>query len=57
VHIDARVELDESTCTKCGRYLSQNPTDEYTRVVEDIVPARVVVTEYVIKRTYCKRCR
>jgi transposase len=26
------------------------------RVVEDIVPARLVVTEYVIKRRYCKRC-
>ncbi|MDG6921803.1 MAG: IS66 family transposase, partial [Nitrososphaerota archaeon] len=55
-HIDERVELDESTCPKCGGHLSKDPTDEYTRVVEDIVPARVVVTEYVIKRRYCKRC-
>lgn len=56
LHIDARVELDETTCSKCGWLLSKDPTDEYTRVVEDIVPARVVVTEYVVKRRYCKRC-
>ena len=54
--IDARVELDQPTCPKCGGHLSHDPTDEYTRVVEDIVPARVVVTEYVIKRRYCRRC-
>ena len=55
-HIDARIELDQPTCPKCGGQLSKDPTDEYTRVVEDIVPARLVVTEYVIKRRYCKRC-
>jgi hypothetical protein len=36
--------------------LSKDPTDECTRVVEDVVPARLVVTEYVIKGRYCKRC-
>jgi transposase len=56
LHIDARIELDEPACPKCGGVLSENPTDNYTRVVEDIVPARLVVTEYVIKRRYCKRC-
>jgi ribosomal protein S27AE len=56
LYIDATVELDQSTCPKCGGHLSKDPTDEYTRVVEDIVPARVVVTEYVIKRRYCRRC-
>jgi transposase len=56
LHIDARIELDQPTCPKCGGQLSKDPTDEYTRVVEDIVPARLVVTEYVIKRRYCKRC-
>ena len=55
-HIDARIELDQPTCPKCGGQLSKDPTDEYTRVVEDIVPARLVVTEYVIRRRYCKRC-
>jgi transposase len=56
LHIDARVELDQSTCPKCGGYLSENSTDTYTRVVEDIVPARLVATEYVVRRRYCKRC-
>jgi transposase len=57
LRIDARVELDQSSCPKCGGYLSHNPTDAYTRVVEDIVPARVVVTEYLVKRRYCKICK
>jgi transposase len=56
LRIDARVELDQSTCPKCGGHLSEDPTDQYTRVVEDIVPAKVVATEYVIKRRYCRRC-
>lgn len=56
LHIDARIELDEPTCPKCGGHLSEDPTDEYKRIVEDIVPARLVVTQYVIKRRYCKRC-
>jgi transposase len=55
-HIDARIELDQPACPKCGGALSENTTDEYKRIVEDIVPARLVVTEYVIKRRYCKRC-
>ena len=54
--IDARVELDQSTCPRCGGLLSEKPTDSYTRVVEDIVPAKVVTTEYVVKRRYCKCC-
>jgi transposase len=56
-HVDATVELDQSTCPRCGGVLSKNHTDCYTRVVEDIVPARVVVTEYVVRRRYCRRCR
>jgi transposase len=55
--IDATVELDQSTCPRCGGVLSENHTDSYTRVVEDIVPARVVVTEYVVRRRYCCTCR
>jgi transposase len=51
------VELDQSTCPRCGGVLSKKPTDSYTRVVEDIVPARVVTTKYVVKRRYCCRCR
>ena len=54
--IDARVELDQSSCPRCGGLLSEEPTDSYTRVVEDIVPAKVVTTEYVVKRRYCSCC-
>ncbi len=56
-HGDATVELDQSICPKCGGVLSENHTDSYTRVVEDVVPARVVVTEYVVRRRYCCGCR
>jgi transposase len=56
LRIDATVELDQPICPKCGGHLSKGPTDQYTRVVEDIVPARMVVTKYVIKRRYCRRC-
>jgi len=54
--IDATVELDQSSCPRCGGSLSERPTDSYTRVVEDIVPAKVVTTEYVVKRRYCSCC-
>ena len=55
--IDATVELDQSTCPRCGGVLSEKPTDSYDRVVEDIVPARAVTTRYVVRRRYCCRCR
>jgi hypothetical protein len=55
-HVDATVELDQSVCHRCGGVLSERPTDSYTRVVEDIVPAKRVVTEYVVKRRYCRGC-
>lgn len=54
--VDETVELDQSTCPGCGGLLSVKPTDAYTRVVEDIVPARVVVTKYVVRRRYCCTC-
>lgn len=55
-HVDARVEVDQNRCSECRSALSE-PTDSYTRVAEDIVPARVVVTEYTIVRRYCRRCK
>lgn len=55
--VDATIELDQTTCPRCGGVLSGRPTDSYTRVVEDIVPARAVVTKYVVRRRYCCRCR
>ncbi|AFU57905.1 hypothetical protein Ngar_c09630 [Candidatus Nitrososphaera gargensis Ga9.2] len=42
-HIDARVTIDQTSCRKCGSALSERPTDSYSRVVTDIVPARPVV--------------
>lgn len=54
--IDATVELDQPTCPRCGGSLSEKPTGSYTRVVEDVVPAKVVVTEYVVRRRYCRCC-
>ena len=55
--MDETIELDQSTCPRCGGVLSKNHTDSYTRVVEDIVPARVITTRYVVRRRYCCRCR
>lgn len=55
--IDEAIELYQSTCPRCGGVLWGNHTDSYTRIVEDIVPARIVVTDYVVKRTYCRGCR
>ncbi|MDG6934309.1 MAG: transposase [Nitrososphaerota archaeon] len=55
--IDATVELDQSTCPRCGGVLSEKVTDSYDRVVEDVVPARAVTTRYVVRRRYCCRCR
>ncbi|MEM3428457.1 MAG: hypothetical protein QXX63_01170 [Thermoplasmatales archaeon] len=49
------MELDQSTCPRCSGMLSEKPTDTYTRVIEDIVLARVVVTKYVVRRRYCCR--
>lgn len=54
--VDETVELDQSICPRCGGVLSQNHTDTYERVVEDIVPARVVTTKYIVRRRYCCRC-
>ncbi|MEM0096886.1 MAG: IS66 family transposase zinc-finger binding domain-containing protein [Conexivisphaerales archaeon] len=54
--VDETVELDQSTCPRCSGMLSEKPTDAYTRVIEDIVPARVVVMKYVIRRRYCCKC-
>ncbi|MFN3654698.1 MAG: transposase, partial [Candidatus Nitrosotenuis sp.] len=33
------------------------PTDTYTRFVEDIIPARVIITRYSIRRRYCRDCK
>jgi hypothetical protein len=55
-HIDSTLELDLSTCLRCGGVLSSKPTDSYTKVVEDIVPARVALTKYVVSMRYYCMC-
>jgi hypothetical protein len=54
--IDSTVTVDQKECNRCGNKLSE-PTDTYTRLVEDIVPARIMVTKYVIIRRYCRNCK
>lgn len=44
-------------CKYCGSTHLSEPTCTYTRLVEDIVPARIIVTKYVITRRYCKNCK
>lgn len=57
-HIDARVTVDQTSCSVCGKNtLSAKSTDSYARVVTDIVPARPVVTEYTVNRRYCSTCK
>ncbi|MEO9294783.1 MAG: IS66 family transposase, partial [Nitrososphaera sp.] len=56
-HADARVTIDQETCSICGKStLSERPSP-YTRVVTDIVPAKPVVTEYTVNRRYCSTCK
>lgn len=54
--VDAEVVIDRKECARCGLRLSK-PTGSYERIVEDIVPARVIVTRYRIIRRYCRSCR
>ena len=49
-HADSTLKLDQSVCHRCGGVLSEGPTEWYTRVVEDIVPAKRVVTKNVVRR-------
>jgi len=55
-HIDEHKILDQTECPKCGNNLSE-PVDKYIRVVEDIIPAKVHVTEYTEIIRYCRVCR
>jgi len=54
--VDSTITVDQKTCSRCGTHLSE-PTDTYERIVEDIVPARIIVTKYVITRRYCRNCK
>jgi len=56
-HIDNTVTVDQKVCSRCGSTHLSEPTDTYTRLVEDIVPARIIVTKYIITRRYCRNCK
>lgn len=57
-HPDRTVTVDQKRCNICGSpHLSAKPTDTYQRTVEDIIPARIITTRYIIARRYCRNCR
>lgn len=55
-HIDDTITVDQKECNVCGTKLS-NPTDSYTRIVEDVIPTKAIATQYTIIRRYCKNCK
>jgi DNA-directed RNA polymerase subunit N (RpoN/RPB10)/FtsZ-binding cell division protein ZapB len=55
-HIDHTITVDQKECRSCGSTLSE-PTDTYERIVEDIVPARIIVTKYIVTRRCCRNCK
>jgi len=56
IHIDDTITVDQKECNICGTELS-GPTDSYSRIVEDVLPAKAITTQYIIVRRYCKRCK
>lgn len=58
IHPGRTVTVDQKRCNICGSpHLSEKPTDTYDRTVEDIIPARIITTRYIITRRYCRNCR
>lgn len=55
-HVDDTITVDQKECNVCGTELSE-PTHTYSRIVEDILPAKAIITQYIIVRRYCKRCK
>lgn len=56
-HIDSTITVDSKICANCGSTHLSEPTDTYERTVEDIIPARIIVTRYIITRRYCRNCK
>jgi len=56
-HINSTVTVDSKICANCGNTHLSEPTDTYERTVEDIIPARTIVTRYIITRRYCRNCK
>ncbi len=55
-HVDDTITVDQKECNICGTELSK-PTHTYNRIVEDVLPAKAIITQYIIVRRYCKRCK
>ena len=55
-HIDNTITVDQKECSICRTELSK-PTHTYNRIVEDVLPAKAIITQYIIVRRYCKRCK
>jgi len=54
--VDEERELTLERCPDCGSPLSE-PQEERVRYVEDLLPPRLHVTRYRIKRYWCPSCR
>lgn len=54
-HIDQEKDVHLSDCPDCGNKLKQSITT-YERVVEDIQPSKVLITQYHIQRQWCCHC-
>lgn len=54
--VDEERELTLDCCPDCGSPLS-GPQEERVRYVEDLLPPRLHVTKYRIKRYYCPSCK
>ncbi len=55
-HVDNTITVDQKECNICGTELSK-PTHTYNRIVEDVLPAKAIITQYIIVRRYCKNCK
>lgn len=54
-HIDHVEPHTLTNCPECGGALGE-PVESRSRIIEDIPPVQVVVTEHIIHRYYCSCC-
>lgn len=55
-HIDKREEHTLEQCPRCGNQLGK-PATKRTRIIEDIPPVKVEVTEHAINGYWCSNCQ
>lgn len=55
-HIDKREEHTLEQCPICGNQLGE-PAGKRTRIIEDIPPVKVEVTEHTINSYWCSHCK